>query len=273
MLEVEKSKSALPYPLQVGRAGEERLNILNSLHNPFSKSFLESANIANSKRVLDIGCGTGEMTCWLAQQTKGEVLAIDISEEQLEIARAKALALNIKNIRFNKMSIFDIDSLDDKFDFIYCRFLLVFLQNPENVLATMHKCLDKNGILVSEEATVSVSFCYPPSPAFDKWLDLWRALRKANGTVLDLGLHLPEMFRKTGFLNIHSRLVQPVLSSTEEKRILALNVKEVTDSAIHIGYDTPEGMANLVDDLEELARDDSLFIGYIRNSQIYGHKS
>ncbi|MDF5715214.1 MAG: hypothetical protein PUP93_15355 [Rhizonema sp. NSF051] len=46
-------------------------------------------------------------------------------------------------------------------------------------------------ILSKEEAIVSVSFCYPQSPALDKWLELWAVLKNANETDMDLGLKLP----------------------------------------------------------------------------------
>lgn len=271
MLHTEKN-TCLPYPLQVGKNGEERLNVLNQLHNPYSQRFLNSAGITSSKKILDIGCGTGEMTCWLAQQTTGEVVAIDLSEEQIEIATLRAKKLNIKNIRFKQLSILDLDSLHEKFDFIYCRFLLVFLQNQQEVVNTIFRQLQSKGILALEEATVSASFCYPPSPVFDRWLQLWIALRKANNTVLDLGLQLPHMVQKAGCINIKNHLAQPVLSTTQEKRMLALNTREVTNSAINIGYAQKEEMEDLVNQLEKLAQDESRFIGYIRNTQVHGQK-
>lgn len=127
-------------------------------------------------------------------------------------------------------------------------------------------------IQACEEATVSASFCYPKSPAFDKWLELWGALRKVNGTDLDLGLKLPQMFKNAAFTNIKSQLVQPVLSTLDEKRLLKLNVKETTNAAIDAGFATKEAMEKLADDLEILAEDENYFIGYVRNTQAWGQK-
>ncbi len=261
------------YTFQVGKDGEQRLNILNSLYNPLSQFFLTKAGVGNRQSILDVACGTGEMTCWMAQQTKGKVVAVDISEEQLKIGRRNAEALGVKNIEFRQLSAFDLDKINESFDFIYCRFLLVHIQRPEDVMQAMYRRLSQDGIIACEEATVSVSFCYPQSPAFDKWLQLWAALRKANGTDMDLGLKLPQMFNNLGFVGIEAQLVQPVLSTVDEKRLLKLNVKEATNAAVDAGLATKEVMMQLADDLEVLAKDENCFIGYVRNTQVWGRKN
>ena len=269
----DESVKTSRYTLQVGKDGEQRLNILNSLYNPLSQFFLTKAGVGNRQSILDVACGTGEMTCWMAQQTKGKVVAVDISEQQLKIGRRNAEALGVKNIEFRQLSAFDLDKINESFDFTYCRFLLVHIQRPEDVMQAMYRRLSQDGIIACEEATVSVSFCYPQSPAFDKWLQLWAALRKANGTDMDLGLKLPQMFNNLGFVGIEAQLVQPVLSTVDEKRLLKLNVKEATNAAVDAGLATKEVMMQLADDLEVLAKDENCFIGYVRNTQVWGRKN
>lgn len=267
-----ESANTSRYTLQVGKDGEQRLNILNSLYNPLSQLFLTKAGVGSCQSILDVACGTGEMTCWIAQQTTGKVIGVDVSEQQLEIGQKHAKALGVKNIEFRKLSAFDLDKMRETFDFIYCRFLLVHIQRPEDVLQAMHKRLRQDGIIACEEATVSVSFCYPQSPAFDRWLQLWAALRKAHGTDLDLGLKLPVILKTLGLVNVEAQLVQPVLSTVDEKRLLTLNVIETTNSAVDAGFATEEAMLQLADDLETLAKDENSFIGYVRNTQVWGRK-
>lgn len=269
--DLKKNTTKSKYTLQVGKDGEERLDILNELYNPLSQNFIKKLGINERKNILDVACGTGEMSCWIAQQTTGEVVAIDISQEQLDIARKKASFLGIKNIRFIKLSVFNLEKLSKLFDFIYCRFLLVHIQNPEMAIKSMYDRLAEDGVVACEEATASVSFCYPESPYFNKWLNLWSVLRRSNGTDLDLGLKLPHLFKTIGCMDIKTNLVQPVLLTPKHKSILRLNVIETMKSAIDAKFDTETGIKQLIKDLSNLEKEDHL-IGYVRNSQVSGYK-
>jgi SAM-dependent methyltransferase len=51
--------------------------------------FLERARACNAKRILELGCGTGETAAYLAKRCDAEVLAIDISDEFLSDARQR----------------------------------------------------------------------------------------------------------------------------------------------------------------------------------------
>ncbi|MGI9295948.1 MAG: class I SAM-dependent methyltransferase, partial [Pseudomonadales bacterium] len=52
------------------------------------------------QRVLDIGCGWGSLTCYLAQTFDVEVVGISLSNSQLAAAKQRAQALGLSNVRF-----------------------------------------------------------------------------------------------------------------------------------------------------------------------------
>lgn len=56
-----------------------------------------------SKRVLDLGCGTGQLSIPLSHSVK-EVVAIDISSEMIEEGRKQALLAGIANIGWREMA-------------------------------------------------------------------------------------------------------------------------------------------------------------------------
>ena len=80
------------YILSVGEKFKERLLRLNAISNPYSFAFLLRHGLKRGDHVIDVGCGIGELTCWLAEQVgpKGKVVAIDISKEQLTLAKQRA---------------------------------------------------------------------------------------------------------------------------------------------------------------------------------------
>jgi ubiquinone/menaquinone biosynthesis C-methylase UbiE len=71
------------------------------------------------KRVLDMGCGTGEYALWYAQQGAAEVVGIDLSKGSLAIARERQEESGIHNATFRETDILRCDLPDDSFDYSF----------------------------------------------------------------------------------------------------------------------------------------------------------
>lgn len=95
------------------------------------------------KRILDIGCGTGTLSEYIAN--KGyNVDAIDFSEEMLKIARNK-----IKNVNFIQMDMRNIN-LDKKYDGIMLAYSLFHISKKEVIKAiqTYYDLLNDQGTML-----------------------------------------------------------------------------------------------------------------------------
>ncbi len=66
-----------------------------------AKQFLDKLKVSNAKEltVIDLGCGTGAFPLHAAKYFK-QILAVDVSQEMLNIASAKVNARQIKNVDF-----------------------------------------------------------------------------------------------------------------------------------------------------------------------------
>ncbi len=86
------------YVLQVGKKGFDRLKFINDVFGEHSRNFLIRAGLREGSRILEIGCGTGSMTTWLAKTVgkNGRVIAVDASEKQIEIARNLSKNRNLR---------------------------------------------------------------------------------------------------------------------------------------------------------------------------------
>lgn len=73
----------------------------------------------NCKKVMDLGCGTGRHTLFLAKEGF-HVFATDISETGLEITKSKAEQMGIKDIEYKQHDMRNIPYDDDFFDAIVC---------------------------------------------------------------------------------------------------------------------------------------------------------
>lgn len=80
---------------------------------------VEIINQNEFKRILDIGSGSGCISCMVAKSTNAKVLGLDISTEALQIALDNSSKLGLFNKAiFRKSDIFSNIHSDEKFDLI-----------------------------------------------------------------------------------------------------------------------------------------------------------
>ncbi len=103
--------------------------------------------------VCDMGCGNGFYTLELARLVgkKGQVLAIDIQREMLELLRARAKEADVKNIRSILGTLVDPKLPDGGVDLILCVDVYHEFSHPEHMLKAMRKSLKPGGRLVLVE--------------------------------------------------------------------------------------------------------------------------
>ena len=82
----------------MGRTDHERTRLLlqGSILNPLTEDFLRAAGISRGMQVLDVGCGIGDVSLVAAGIVgdSGQVTALDIDQQALEVARARASSRN-----------------------------------------------------------------------------------------------------------------------------------------------------------------------------------
>ena len=198
------------YSLEVGEAGTYRLKIMNAVYGPSTEKLLEEIGL-EGKRVLDVGCGTGNVSCWIARQVgeTGSVVGVDVSEEQTEIAKKNADAIGLKNISFKVGNAYETGVERESFDIAYCRFVLCHLMQPENALREMLATLKTGGTLVCEDLDISGGFSDPPIEAFDKMNQSIQDVAKGRSVGFNIGRQLHRLFREAGLTDIKINIVQP----------------------------------------------------------------
>lgn len=245
--------------------------ILNELANPSSQNFLNQSGLARGMHVLDVGCGMGLMTCWLARQVgpEGTVFAINDNEEQLSIARQLAQEENLNNIRFINLSALDLAELDMKFDFIYCRFLLMQVSEATPILDAIYELLEDGGIFACESAILGHEFCYPPVDAFDRWRELNLEMFYVMNKDPQTGMKLYQRLADIGFTDLRGQLFQHVLNAGPERFELLLNdLREQESAYLNAGLCTETELEDIRLELNEIVDDESYFIGYHQSCQI-----
>src|ERR1700761_7341315 len=80
----------------------ERLSLQGALLAPHTRRLFRRAGISAGMRVLDVGCGVGEVSRLAAELVghEGRVIAVDFDERALEMGRARAASIGLRNIDF-----------------------------------------------------------------------------------------------------------------------------------------------------------------------------
>lgn len=260
---------------QLGKQSIARRFTLNQLVNASTQQFLLLNGLRKGMNVLDIGCGIGAMSCWLAGQVgnEGMVLAIDSNEVQLEIARELAAEHNITNIEFAKLTSDEIDQIKTRFDMVYSRFLLIHLQDPTRLINAIYDHLEPGGVFACESAILGHEFCFPHEHAFERWRELNYEMFKCLDKDPQTGKKLYSMMTQAGFHDINARIFQPVLTTQEQREeLLVQDMQEQAEEFCKHNLCTAAEVEQLVKDLAELSKDDSHFIAYCQSCQVAGIK-
>jgi len=97
---------------------------------------------------LEIGCGTGKNTEWLAGRAK-RVVAVDLSASMIEKAREKLAGRNVEFVQANILQ--DWKFVREKFDLISFSLVLEHIENLQPIFAKASELLKDDGYLFMGE--------------------------------------------------------------------------------------------------------------------------
>jgi enediyne biosynthesis protein CalE5 len=109
------------------------------------------ARVRPGQRILDLGSGTGYPALLAAQAVgpQGNVVGLDLAEPMLDVARRKAHALGLTNIRFQAGDVSTLPFDAGSFDAVISRFCLMFLPDVQKAAAEIARVLKPGGYLAA----------------------------------------------------------------------------------------------------------------------------
>jgi 2-polyprenyl-3-methyl-5-hydroxy-6-metoxy-1,4-benzoquinol methylase len=113
----------------------------------------------NDLNVLEIGCGTGELSYLIAQKTKANVMGSDLCVPFIEEARAM---YNLSNLKYEVLDFNHPEKVTSlKFDYIIGNGILHHLYyNLDEALKNIFLLLKKDGKIIFWEPNIQNPFCY-----------------------------------------------------------------------------------------------------------------
>ena len=114
----------------------------NFLANQFKKF------IGHKKNVLEVGCGTGQLSIYFSIGANNNIVGLDPTIESLKLAKNFSDKNNITNIKFVNADIFDDVLSDNYFDLIWCNGVLHHTKDPYGAFEILVKSLKKEGYVL-----------------------------------------------------------------------------------------------------------------------------
>jgi SAM-dependent methyltransferase len=191
----------------LGHSEEELQRLIDQsrFFGDMTEQVLINAGIGRGMRVLDVGCGAGDVSFLLAKLvgSSGSVIGVDRAAEAIATARSRAQAARLENVTFSQCEIADI-SLEHPVDAAVGRFVLMYIYDPITTLRRIAGNVKAGGVIAFQEMDLSGIRSLPHLRLFEQgigWLtETFRRGRietqmglKLRQTFLGAGLPAPEM--------------------------------------------------------------------------------
>jgi len=155
---------------------------------PQERLLFERYRLPEGARILDIGCGTGEIALRLAELYPGAaIVGVDLIESHLELARRAAQRFGPR-VRFEVANAFSLPYESGSFDLSVCRHVLQAVPHAERVVAEMVRVTRSGGRLHLLVEDYGMIFFHPTRyDAARFWLEGPKAFGEKTGTNLHIG--------------------------------------------------------------------------------------
>lgn len=163
----------------------QRLRHQAAWYEPSTLRLFEQAGISEGMRVLDLGCGVGDVSFAARKLVgdRGEVLGIDRSDLAVGEARQRASSARLNNVQFLAGDLDNFRS-EKKFDAVIGRLVLMYPPNPAATLKSLLPSVTPGAIFAFQEADYCVTAAsYPEDTLYSRMVKLITEVMSATSNV------------------------------------------------------------------------------------------
>ncbi len=179
-------------------------------------------------RIVDVGCGTGDFTRYLASLVPGKstVIGVDMRPASLVSAQRETKKEGLSaEISYRKGDVYKVPVEDDWADLTCCRTLLMHLTEPLKAVREMARVTRKGGMVAAfEHGSLNSAFIPGDEKLTRLALKLGEAyadgVKKLEGKFFNIGERLPTIFREAGLKGIMAEVQADTYLATDPRREL-----------------------------------------------------
>src|SRR5439155_20853286 len=190
---------AADYVLGPSDAGLRRIRRQNEFYREATEGLLRRAGLQPGMRVLDIGCGGGDVALLAGEivGASGHVLGIDRTADAIAGATRRAQAAGARHVQF---AVAELDAFraETPFDALIGRFVLMYLSDPPTILRALMRNLEAGGIVAFQEMEMRTARSHPLAPLFQRCCDWHATAIECGGFETAMGSRLFATFLDAG---------------------------------------------------------------------------
>lgn len=187
------------YALGSSAQEHERLQRQADVFRPATTQLLRNAGLAPGMRVLDAGCGMGDVSLIAAELVSpgGEVVAVDRDPAVLERARTRCAKLGTTGVTFVQADLLHLSEVGT-FDAIVGRLVLMYAPDPVALLRALVGQLRPGGIVAFQEIDLTTPVAWPETALYAQMFRWLVEAFHAAGADPRMGLKLFATFHAAG---------------------------------------------------------------------------
>lgn len=238
--------SAEPRAYVLGHSDHERRRLMlqATMLAPHTMRFLVDAGIGEGMRVLDLGCGVGDVSLLLGHLAgaTGSVLGLDMDPVSVEIANSRAAQHQFAKVRFESANVMKFETAE-QFDAVVGRLILQHMEDPVGLLRTAVGLTRPGGIIAFQDCTPEFNVpSWPVCPIAERALEVIAKFAVQAIPQFAAGARLYHWFTEAGLDNpqVDSRILAEGGKDSMYYEWLAETLRNVMPRAILLGLCSAE---------------------------------
>jgi ubiquinone/menaquinone biosynthesis C-methylase UbiE len=132
-----------------------------------TEELIELCQIGEDSHVLDVGCGAGQTSCYIAKRYGCSVVGVDISDRMIERSRERAKREGVADrVEFRVADAQDLPFEDDLFDAVITESVTAFPEDKQRAVKEYARVTKPGGYVGLNESTW---LKVPPPPEMVAW--------------------------------------------------------------------------------------------------------